>query len=64
MQVGIEVKDKEEGDLLKEGLEDASLRAFLLVTTTLKNLDDNEAVERILRATAILFDVPWPAPRR
>lgn len=64
MQAVIEVNDEEEAEQIKNGLEDAAMRAFVRVTAILGTLPDDASRERVLRATCVLFGLDYPPTRR
>jgi hypothetical protein len=64
MEIAIEVKNEQEGELLKAGLEDPAMKAFAIVTGALSKLDNDADRERVVRATAVLFGLPQPEARR
>jgi hypothetical protein len=49
MKALIEVKDRKEADAIRTGLEDPSVRAFVVVTGVLKMLPSDRARRRVLQ---------------
>jgi hypothetical protein len=52
VRVGIEVKDRKEGDAIRRGLGDPAVRAFVITMGVLSTLPSDRSRERVLRFVA------------
>jgi hypothetical protein len=57
MKAAIEVESKKEAELIRQGLADKDVRAFVLVTGALLSLPDDRARRRALRYAADLLNI-------
>jgi hypothetical protein len=62
MKVAVEVKDRAEGGALKAGLEDPTVKAFVLVMGTLRALPSDRARKRVLEFVTDRLDEESQTP--
>lgn len=63
METTIEVADEKEATLLKAGLEDPAVRAFVKISAALAPLNNDEDRLRVTKAVAIVLGIPSPPKR-
>lgn len=56
MKTTIEVRDRKEGEMIRSGLQDETIRAFVIVMGVLKALPTDRSRERVLRFVKDKFD--------
>lgn len=60
MDLIIEVRDDEEAELIRSGLENEAVRAFVKITAALAQLPDNDSKKQAVMAACIMLGVSYP----